>query len=183
MKRDANRGFTMALRGTADARERAPSVCPRRGWLKPVAAFGLALLMTTTACEAYAMGKMCLFSAVKGVVLDHGAPVEGAVIERSYKWAWKDQSGSDSATTDMQGAFSLPAIWGRSLLGSILPHEPFVTQTILVKYKGKSYEAWLSDKRGYEENDELDGRPISLMCRLEAEPARHGKVFGICEPQ
>lgn len=183
MKRGGSRGFTMAIHGTADAREVAPPWCPRRGWLKPMAAFGLALLMTTTACEAYAMGKMCLFSAVKGVVLDHGAPVEGAVIERSYKWAWKDQSGSDSSTTDVRGAFSLPAIWGRSLLGSILPHEPYVRQTVLIKYGGKSYEAWLFNKAGYEENDELDGRPIALVCRLEVEPTRRGKVFGICEPQ
>lgn len=140
-------------------------------------------LFLTTADEANAMGKMCLFSAVKGVVLFHGKPVQGAIIERSYKWAWKDQSGSDSATSDAQGAFFLPVIWGRSLLGSLLPHEPFVRQTILINYGGRSYEAWLSDKRGYEQNDELEGRPISLRCRLEAEPARHGKVFGICEPQ
>jgi hypothetical protein len=72
--------------------------------------------------------------------------------------------------------FSLSVIWGRSLLCSLLPHEPFVTQTILIKYGGKRYEAWLSDKGGYDENDELDERPISLRCRLEAEPARQGKV-------
>lgn len=183
MKRGGNGGFAMASRGTPNAREVAPSWGPQRGWLKPMAAFGLALLTTTTACEAYAMGRMCLFSAVKGVVLDHGKPVEGATIERSYKWAWKDRSGSDSATTDVQGAFSLPAIWGRSLLGSILPHEPYVRQTILIRYGGKSYEAWLFNKAGYEENDELDGRPIALVCRLEVEPTRRGKVFGICEPQ
>jgi hypothetical protein len=51
------------------------------------------VLFLTIADEANAMGKMCLFSAVKGVVLDHGKPVEGAVIERSYEWAWKGQSG------------------------------------------------------------------------------------------
>ena len=89
------------------------------------------------------MGKKCLFSAVKGVVLDHGRPVEGAIIERSYKWSWKDQSGGDNTTTDARGAFSLPVIWGHSLSASLLPHEPLISQTILIKYGGKSYDAWL----------------------------------------
>jgi len=60
-------------------------------------------LFFTTAVEANAMGKMCLFSAVKGVVLDHGKPVEGATIERSYKWMWNDQVGVDKTVTDAQG--------------------------------------------------------------------------------
>lgn len=141
------------------------------------------VLFWTTADEANAMGKMCLFSAVKGVVLDHGKPVEGAKIERSYKWMWKDQTGGDSAVTDVQGAFSLPAIWGSSFMGSLLPHEPLVRQTILIKVGDTSYDAWLFNKGEYAENGELKGRPISLVCRLEAEPARHGEVFGICEPQ
>lgn len=183
MKRDANRGFTMALHGTADARERAPSVCPRRGWLKPMAAFGLALLMTTTACEAYAMGKMCLFSAVKGVVLDHGAPVEGARIERTYNWGWNDKKGGDHAVTDGQGAFALPSLWGSSLLASVLPHEPVVEQTILIHHGGNVYKGWMYDKHNYAENGELRGKSISLVCRLEAEPTHHGNIYGICEPQ
>lgn len=141
------------------------------------------VLFLTIADEANAMGKMCLFSAVKGVVLDHGKPVEGASIERSYKWMWNDQTGNDAATTDAQGAFSMPAIWRHSFLGSLLPHEPVVRQTILIKVAGKSYEAWMFNKGEYAENGELRGRPISLICRLEAEPARHGEVFGICEPQ
>lgn len=140
-------------------------------------------LFLTTADEANAMGKMCLFSAVRGVVLDHGQPVKGASIERSYKWMWNDQTGNDETTTDAQGAFSLPVIWGQSLFGSLMPHEPNVRQTILIKYAGKSYEAWLFNKGEYAENGELKGRPISLTCRLEAEPARHGEVYGICEPQ
>jgi hypothetical protein len=65
---------------------------PRAGhWWLP--ALLSCVLFLTIADEANAMGKMCLFSAVKGVVLDHGKPVEGAVIERSYEWAWKGQSG------------------------------------------------------------------------------------------
>ncbi len=129
------------------------------------------------------MGKMCLFSAVRGVVLDHGKPVAGATIERSYHWAWKDQAGGDSTVTDDKGGFAFPAIWGHSLLGSLLPHEPFVEQTILIHHAGNTYKAWMLDKRNYKENGELGERPVSLVCRLEAEIEHHGKVYGICEPQ
>jgi len=132
--------------------------------------------------EASAMGKKCLFSAVTGVVLDHGKPVEGAVIERSYEWSWKNQKGGDQAATDAEGAFSLPVIWGRSLSASLLPHEPNVRQTLLITYQGKTYDGWFFNKGDYRENDEL-GRPIRLVCRLESEPQRRGEVFGICEPQ
>lgn len=128
------------------------------------------------------MGKKCLFSAVSGVVLEYGKRVEGAVIERSYEWSWKQQNGGDSTTTDALGAFSLPVIWGRSLSASLLPHEPNVRQTILIRYRGKTYDAWFFNKGDYEENDELR-RPIRLVCRLESQPTRRGEVFGICEPQ
>lgn len=141
------------------------------------------VLFWTTVDEANAMGNKCLFSAVKGVVLDNGTPVQGARIERSYKWMWKDQTGADGTVTDAAGAFSLPSIWGGSFFGSLLPHEPLVRQTILIKHAGKSYKAWMFNKGEYAENGELKGRPISLVCRLDAEPTHHGEVFGICEPQ
>ena len=129
------------------------------------------------------MGKMCLFSAVHGVVLEHDKPVAGATIERSYNWAWKNQNGGDQTTTDATGTFALPAIWGSSLLGSLLPHEPVVEQTILIHHAGKTYDGWMMFKHNYDENGELKGRPISLVCRLEAAPTRHGEFYGICEAQ
>jgi hypothetical protein len=141
------------------------------------------VLFWTTADEANAMGKMCLFSAVKGVVLDHGKPVEGATLERTYKWMWKDETGGDNTVTDAQGAFQFPAIWGHSLFGSLLPHEPVVDETILIHHAGQTYKAWMFTRGNYDENGELKGQPISLVCRLEAEMTHHGEVYGICEPQ
>ena len=141
------------------------------------------VLFWTTADEANAMGKMCLFSAVKGVVLDHGKPVEGATLERTYKWMWKNETGGDNTVTDARGAFQFPAIWGSSLLGSLLPHEPVVDETILIHHAGQTYKAWMFTRGNYDENGELKGRPISLVCRLEAEVTHHGDVYGICEPQ
>lgn len=141
-------------------------------------------LLLTTVSEANAMGKMCLFSAVRGVVLDHGKPVEGARIERSYKWMWNNKMGSDEVVTDAAGKFSLPAIWGSSLLGSLLPHEPYVRQTILIHRGEVTYKAWMFNKGEYRENGELGGRSISLICRLESEPKRNAEgVYGICETQ
>ncbi|HWU76938.1 MAG TPA: DUF6795 domain-containing protein [Rhodanobacter sp.] len=141
------------------------------------------VLFWTTADEANAMGKMCLFSAVKGVVLNHGEPVQGARIERSYKWAWKDRSGGDQTVTDDKGEFALPAIWGHSLLGSLLPHEPVVDETMLIQHGGQTYKAWMFTRGNYTENGELNGRPIVLVCRLEAEVTHHDQVYGMCEPQ
>ncbi|WP_246004546.1 carboxypeptidase-like regulatory domain-containing protein [Plasticicumulans acidivorans] len=133
--------------------------------------------------EAQAMGNLCLFSALSGVVLDHGKPVEGARIERSFTWQSNGETGVDETHTDARGSFSLPVIFRRSLLASLLPHEPFIRQTILIHHAGKTYQAWMFNKGEYAENGELGGRPISLVCRLEAEPAHRDGVFGICEPQ
>jgi hypothetical protein len=128
-----------------------------------------------------AMASMVIFSAVSGKVLQAGQPVAGAVVEREFRWAWKEETGKDSVITDAAGAFSLPMIERDSLLGSVLPHEPMVRQTILIKHAGKTHKAWLFDKGNYDANGELKGKPIRLTCRLESQPVRRGDVFGICE--
>jgi hypothetical protein len=140
-------------------------------------ALGLLLLMAQEA----AMARITIFSAVSGKVLQAGQPVAGAVVEREFRWAWKEELGRDAVTTDAAGEFRLPAIERDSLLGSVLPHEPMVRQTILIKHAGKTHKAWLFDKGNYNDNGELKGRPIRLTCRLESDPARRGEVFGICE--
>jgi hypothetical protein len=120
-----------------------------------------------------------LFSAVTGTVLEHGTPVAGAEIERTYTWAWKEVTATDAAKTDAQGRFSLPPVTATSILGSLLPHEPVVTQQIVIRNNGVLYRAWAFTKHNYRENGEL-GRPLNLTCRLEGPPAFHGDVFGLC---
>jgi hypothetical protein len=142
------------------------------GWV-----LGIALL----AAQGNAMASMVIFSAVSGKVLQAGQPVAGAVVEREFRWAWKEESGKDATTTDAGGEFRLPLIERNSLLGSVLPHEPMVRQTILIKHGGKTHKAWMFDKSNYDDNGELKGKPIRLTCRLESQPARRGEVFGICE--
>ena len=144
--------------------------------LRPLLAAGLLLALSGTS-----MAKMVIFSAVQGRVLEQGEPVAGAVVEREFRWAWKDETGTDRATSGADGSFSLPAIERSSFLGSLLPHEPMVRQTILIRHGGKTYKAWMFDKGNYDNNGELKGRPIVMVCRLENAPKKTGEVFGICD--
>jgi hypothetical protein len=80
------------------------------------------LLLLIATGETYAMGKMYLFSEVRGVVVKKGVPVAGAVVEQEFRWAWKDEVGLEQAKTDSEGKFSFPAVIKRSISGSLLPH-------------------------------------------------------------
>ena len=143
--------------------------------------------------NAFGVFKVCLFSPVKGKVVLKGQPVVGAVIERSYDWAWGNKQGSDETVTDQNGEFTLPAIYGTMFLGQIGPHEPYIFQTILIKHDGKTYQAWCTDKRDYGEFSELsmakiygespglNGKPIDLYCPLENELRPRGGYGGIAE--
>jgi len=128
-----------------------------------------------------AMANMYLFSEVKGVVVKGGAPVHDAVVEQEYRWAWKDEVGTDSVKTDSEGKFNFPAVVKSSFFGSLLPHEPMVRQTILIKHDGNVYKAWMFDKGNYQENGELKGKPISLYCDLDDPLSHKGDVYGICQ--
>lgn len=133
------------------------------------------------------MFKVCLFSPVKGKVVLQGKPVVGALIERSYEWVWKNQKGSDQTVTDVNGEFELPAIHGTMVLGSVLPHEPVIHQSIDIKAGEEIYKAWRSSKRTYDEFSELctsdiegglKGKPIRLLCDLGQGVKNHGGVGG-----
>ncbi len=141
------------------------------------------LALSLYGAQGTAMAKMVIFSAVSGQVLLGGKPVAGAVIERDWKWAWKDEAGADRATTSADGQFKLPIVERSSFMGSLLPHSPMVRQTMLIKHEGKRYKAWMFDKEDYNNNGELKGKPIRITCRLETDPVRRGDLFGICEPE
>lgn len=127
------------------------------------------------------MATMVLFSAVEGTVLKEGVPISGASVEREFRWGWKDETGTDTATTDAAGKFTLPVIKRSSILGGLLPHEPMIRQTILIRHDGTTYKAWMFDKGNYDLNGELKGRPIRIACRLEAPLHHSGDVYGICD--
>ncbi len=127
------------------------------------------------------MSKMYLFSEVKGIVVNKGVPIEGAIVEQEFRWAWKDEVGMEQTKTDAEGKFSFPAVVRSSFFGSLLPHEPMVTQTILIKFDGNVYKAWMFDKGDYKENGELNGKAISLYCELEEPLSHKDNVYGICQ--
>ena len=164
----------------------APAATATTARTRPGAAWrlvGLGLLVLSLyGAQGTAMAKMVIFSAVSGQVLLGGKPVAGAVIERDWKWAWKDEAGADRATTSADGQFKLPIVERSSFMGSLLPHSPMVRQTMLIKHEGKRYKAWMFDKEDYNNNGELKGKPIRITCRLETDPVRRGDLFGICEP-
>lgn len=148
---------------------------------KALALAGIAILLIAALVTVRMIVPLCLFSEVRGVVLDHGKPVAGVSVTRSWLWHLERIAGLDSSVTDQDGRFQFPGVPGRSLSGLLLPHDPLIEQKILIEYGGKSYRAWLIDKRDYDDNGELDGRPINLVCRLE-NPLKHREgVFGICE--
>lgn len=140
----------------------------------------IALLLVGLTSGAFAMFKFVMFSAMRGIVTQGGKPVEGATVAREYHWAWADKTGKDQTRTNAQGEFSLPELTDTSLSAKLLPHEPMVKQTVVIQHNGKTYQAWFHLRHDYEANTEL-GKPISVVCDLDKEPARHGDYFGICE--
>ena len=131
--------------------------------------------------QGTAMAKMVLWLAMKGRVLMNGQPAAGAVLVRHDDWHWKDEKGSDRAVANVAGEFVFPAIDGSSFFGGLLPHEPVIRQEMIIEYQGAIYAAWNGYKGSYKPHSENDGRPINLVCRLDAQRTAHGQVTGLCE--
>ena len=132
-----------------------------------------------------AFGKVHLSSAVNGVVLKDGEPVENVKIVRRLNWHWGNQQIEDSATTDTKGSFTLDAKSASSFTAKIFPHEPVIEQRITLEHEGVEYKAWLFTKHNYDENGELNGKPLNFICELTDEPKyreAYGtrEAFGIC---
>lgn len=144
------------------------------------------------------MFSFCLFSSVDGCVTSHGTPVVWATLTRFRQSAWFDADGekSDTTVTETHGNFHFDAIFPPFWLGRILaflPHEPVISQKIVVLVDGKEYILWQHSKHNYNNNWELAlldketflyvQRPIQLSCALEHPEKRHEpyEVYGIGE--
>jgi len=141
----------------------------------------VACLSLVACSDVGAEMKLYLFSPVTGRVIHNGVPVAGAKIERTYNWVWKNESRSDSTTTDGAGQFQLPAITRLSLWGSLVPHDPYVEQRIDILANNVKYTAFQAIRRNYEVNYELDGAPMKLVCRLEQPATVKERFGGICD--
>lgn len=122
----------------------------------------------------------CLFSAVSGTVLLNGMPVAGAEVEQYYKWENSDKSSRKLTETNSSGHFNFAAVYDNSLFTTLLPSNPVIQQKIHIRYDDTEYDAYLFMKKNYEENGELDGKPLSLVCELNNEPSRDGGFYGVC---
>jgi hypothetical protein len=123
--------------------------------------------------------KKVIFSEVKGVVLDHGRPISGATVERFVKDSNKENS--DTTVTDSNGRFHFKIMEKPPSFPKLFPHETVVTQRILVTVDKNKYKAWICIKSDYDNNSELEGKPIDIICDLENEyKDNDGKFMGIC---
>ncbi|TBU75570.1 DUF6795 domain-containing protein [Phytopseudomonas daroniae] len=121
-----------------------------------------------------------LFSEVEGIVLLDGQPVEGAEVERICHW--KDDLKTERTLTDASGRYHFPEITAKSLLWSLLPHEPVVFQTLRIHHQGKVHKGWVFTKHNYDNLGEVKDRRLKFSCDLNTEPIAHREteIFGIC---
>lgn len=127
------------------------------------------IILFTISSEAYSMslfdlGKICLFSETRGQVVIEGKPVEGVTVIR--KVLWQNKTSSETVSTDKDGNFHFNARFTNSFT-KFMPVEAVITQNIILQYQGQDYEGWKTNKRDYEENSELNGKPIQLICDLK----------------
>ena len=111
------------------------------------------------------VGKVCLFSAMSGVITLNGKPVANALLKRTVDLS---KPKTDETRTDEHGQFEFPAAYERTIT-KYLPQEFVAGQTIIVYYQGKEYELWSGVKRNPEENVESRGKPLVVQCELNSE--------------
>lgn len=95
--------------------------------------------------------------------------------------AAEHKNPTQHAVTDTHGVFRFPAIERGAGLLRLIPAQPIMLQTIVIRYQGVQYEAWRHSKDSYDPNTELDGRPSNLLCELTRQPDFEGKHYGICK--
>ena len=126
------------------------------------------------------IGKVCLFSAMSGVITLDGKPVSGALLKRTVD---HQRPKSDETHTDENGYFEFPAFNERTIC-KFLPMEFVVGQKIIVHYQGKEYKMWSGVKRKPEENVESRGKPLVVRCELNSEEklieVNYGPIFSLC---
>ena len=108
------------------------------------------------------VGKACVFSQVEGVITFKGEPVVGARVIRRLEDE-NDNAEDDFTVTDDRGYFSMPARMKR--FANPL-QEVFGWQYMFVEYGGEEIQIWGAVKHQKEQNSELGGVPISLVCEL-----------------
>lgn len=123
--------------------------------------------------------KPVLFSEVNGVVMNKGVPLANVEVKRVYVEEYDEIV--DRTFTNSEGMFSFRPIYRpRFRWFDLFPHEIVITQKMIMIYEGKEYEGWICNKRNYDRNGELGGKPISLLCDLKNTFTDNGGFTGIC---
>lgn len=122
-------------------------------------------------------GKVCLFSAISGVVKLDGVPVAHAKLVR------KSGTKIDAIVTNEEGYFRFEAKFQRTIT-KFLPQEFCASQVITVYYEDKEYKMWSGVKRKKEENAESRGKPLIVECELYSEEeliiVNRSPIFSLC---
>jgi hypothetical protein len=148
------------------------------GLTRQICLVGIILFISLDEGNAMFFEKV-IFSEVKGVVLDHGKPIPRATVERFVKDSNKENK--DRTVTDSDGRFHFKTMEKSPSFPKLFPHETVITQRLLVTVGNNQYKAWICIKNNYDNNGELDGKPIDIICDLENDYIDNdGKFMGIC---
>lgn len=132
-------------------------------------------------CAMGASSRLVLFSEVHGTVLKDGVPVEGAQVRQEVVWSDdKNEIPARETASDGSGRFSFAAVERNAGALRAVPHQPVILQKLIIRYDGVDYPAWRHTKDSYEENSELGGKRMDLVCELTREPDFEGTHYGIC---
>ena len=125
-------------------------------------------------------GKVCLFSAMSGVLTLDGKPASGVRLVRTVDFSGPE---SDETTTDKNGQFEFPVVFTRTIT-KYLPQEFVSNQQIDAHHQGKEYRIWYSVKRNPDENSEARGKPLVVQCELNSEQTiievGGSPIFSLC---
>lgn len=117
-----------------------------------------------------AVGKtLTIASAMTGQLVDAaGAPVSGVTVVRT--WRMNNKQGDESTVTDAEGRFAFPAAEQRSFFAAILPGTPVIDQQFTHDQNGSPAMFLRLTKLSFAPDAELEGRPLKVVCRVDAEP-------------
>lgn len=122
---------------------------------------------------------LVLVSQMEGTLVDKDLrPVSNVRVERSWEWGWNGKKGSDVSTTDAQGHFQFRKVTGFSLT-AILPHQPQIEISITAQGPSGPVALYERTKSDYDDNSEMGGKPLNIVCRIDLEPALQlGRYWG-----
>ena len=130
------------------------------------------ILMSIQKAQAMSIldaGKVCVFSQIEGRLTRDGEALHNTTVIR--RWEWNSMK-EDSTITDENGYFEFPSVYERSI-SRFMPVELVIGQGLYVVESGGETQIWSNSKREPEENAELDGRPLKLVCEMTNEMALH----------